>query len=135
MATPDSYIREEYFEEYYMPWGDRVLKGEDPKIYEKRNAESIPVIFGYLIIYSVLLGFMFNRYIQSNLFWTIFTIIIIWGILAVLSIWYIILHSGILAGICLALLFILLQMLLMNVSIEEEHQNRIHLIKTKYVSK
>lgn len=137
MATPDSYVvndiqNEKYYDQYYTPWSERVKEGDDPKIYHERMMESIPIIFGYLIIYGAMLGFMFDRYTQSNVFWLIFTIILVWGMFATLSIWYIVLHSGFMAGIATALLFILLQILLMNLTIESEYQERIQLVRVRY---
>lgn len=120
-------------EEYYMPWGDRDIEGEDVTIYKNRLYESIPVVLAYVLIYAGMVAFMFSRYTQSNLFWVIFTMIIIWGLLGILSISYIILHLGLPAGIALALIFILLQMLIMNVTIENEHQELINLINVRFV--
>lgn len=115
--------------EIYTPWNDGSLPSE---IYESRIYQSFPILLGYTIIYTTLIVFMFNRYVYSNIFWSVFTIVVIWGILAMLSIWYITLYQGILAGILLAIIFILLQIVFMNISIEQEHQQRIQLITVKY---
>jgi hypothetical protein len=126
----------------YMPWHDDLA---NKSIYHTYVMQSIPVIIALIIVYVAIFAMMFFRYHSSRyvvrrlegytaVFWTMFIASLVWAVLSLLCVWYITVGYGMLGGILLGIVFVLLLLLMLAVSVEQEHLTIVTLHKTIHVA-
>lgn len=107
---------------FYLPWSDRVMAGEDPKVYQTRNRMGLELVLVYDIIVSVLFVVAYLRYRKDNYFWTIFAVSMVWAVFGSFSIWYGTLNGDLTVGIILTVVFPLLLFAYGLVTLEPRHR-------------